>query len=113
MGAMVLAMQEGVAIAGESFGVPRTTLQNWFKPYGGIGEVGRELEAKARDAGMRARQAVFEAMANKASELRDKQLVEAFGKALGTTAEGGAGPTADAHAESHVWNINLNDNPNA
>ena len=80
LGYMMLALQTSSEQVAREHGITASTIRHWFADAGGINECRRWLEAETLGAYLRSRQAIFQAVTERAPELGEEQLMETYRK---------------------------------
>jgi hypothetical protein len=113
LGALVIAVREGVPEASRRLKVPQTTLYTWLQAAGGVGEVRRLASMRAEEALSVAERAVYDEVARRmtAQAMGDDQLMITFRALVDARREGGGTQqqAQQAQASAHVWNINVSE----
>ena len=80
LGYMMLSLQTSTEQVAREHGLAASTIRHWFMDAGGINECRRWLETETLGAYLRSRQAIFQAVTERAPKLGEEELMETYRK---------------------------------
>ena len=99
VGAIILAVNEGVSKAADTLNIPRRTLRLWVERAGGLAELCRIGQLAAEQSLSAARSALGNEVRRRASKLSEENLITAFTESLKAEEQARQATTAPASAQ--------------